>query len=151
MWMSHGTHVNESWYTREWVMSHTYTHLFHILISGSPYVNESWYTRKWVMVHTWMSRVLINRCAYVYTYIYIYIYVYKYVRIHVCVWIRISSKKWWYDPYTMAIKPSAHCNTPQHNVTQCNTRDAMQRRWRRRARGTLYRVAKTHRIPYLCG
>jgi len=32
------------------------------------------------------------------------------------------------DPYTRAIKPSANCNTPKHNATQCNTlqRDAMQ-------------------------
>ena len=52
IWMSHGTHMNESWphmnaswRTYEWVMAH-------ICMSHDAHVNESWHTYKWVMAHT---------------------------------------------------------------------------------------------------
>ena len=43
-WMSHGTHMNESWRTYEWVMWRT-----------SCDMNASCHTYEWVMAHTWMS------------------------------------------------------------------------------------------------
>ena len=45
---SHGTHMNESWHTCEWVMSHIWmTHVTHM--------NESWHTYEWVMaLITWV-------------------------------------------------------------------------------------------------
>ena len=46
--MCHVRHVNESWYTYEWVMLHT--RMIYV-------VNESWYTYKWVMLHTRMIHV----------------------------------------------------------------------------------------------
>jgi len=36
VWMSHGTHLNESWHTCEWVMAH-------IWMSHGTHVNESWH------------------------------------------------------------------------------------------------------------
>ena len=45
--MSHGTHVNESWHTCEWVMAHMW-------MSHGTQVNESWHTYEWVMAHVWM-------------------------------------------------------------------------------------------------
>ena len=47
-WRSRGTHMNESWHTYEWVMTHVWT-------SHGPLENESWHTYKWVMAHVWMS------------------------------------------------------------------------------------------------
>jgi len=47
-WMSHGTHVIESWYTCECAMAHMW-------MSHGTQVNESWHTCEWVMAHTWMS------------------------------------------------------------------------------------------------
>jgi len=46
MWMSHGTHVNESCHTYEWVMSHMW-------MSHVTHVNESCHTCEWVMSHMW--------------------------------------------------------------------------------------------------
>ena len=42
IWMSHVTHMNESWHTYEWVMSH-------IWMRHRTHMNESW--------HTWHSHV----------------------------------------------------------------------------------------------
>ena len=41
--MRHGTHMNESWYTYEWAMSHMW-------MSHGPHLNESCHTCEWVMV-----------------------------------------------------------------------------------------------------
>ena len=38
-WMSHGTHVNESWHTCEWIMAHMW-------MSHGTHVNESWHTHE---------------------------------------------------------------------------------------------------------
>jgi len=46
--MSHVTHMNESFHTYEWVMSH-------IWMSHVTHMNESWHTYEWVMSHIWMS------------------------------------------------------------------------------------------------
>ena len=50
IWMSHGTHMNESCHTYEWVM-------LHIWISHVTHMNESCRTYEWVMAHIWMSYV----------------------------------------------------------------------------------------------
>jgi len=72
IWMSHGTHVNESWHTYEWVMAHIWTsHGAHMNVSWRTYqrvmahiwmwhgtrMNESWHTYEWAMAHIniWMS------------------------------------------------------------------------------------------------
>ena len=60
IWRSHVTHVNESYYTYEWVMSHMCTHvnallvLSHIWMSHVPHMNESCHRCEWVMTHMWM-------------------------------------------------------------------------------------------------
>ena len=48
IWMSHGTHMNESWYTYEWVMAR-------IWMSHDTHMNESWHTYEPIMAHIWMS------------------------------------------------------------------------------------------------
>jgi len=62
IWMSHGTHrnescthrnascthTNESWHTYEWVKAH-------IWMSHGTHTNESWHTYEWVMAHIRMS------------------------------------------------------------------------------------------------
>jgi len=45
--MSHGTHVNESWHTYEWVMAH-------IWMSHGTHMNESCHTYEWVMAQYFM-------------------------------------------------------------------------------------------------
>ena len=64
--MSHVTHMNESWHTYEWVMSHIrMSHVTPWIIHAHNRVvncvanlsNESRHTYKWVMAHTWMSHV----------------------------------------------------------------------------------------------
>ena len=40
IWMSHGTHMNESWHTYVWVMAH-------ISMSHGTHMNESWHTYEW--------------------------------------------------------------------------------------------------------
>ena len=42
IWMSHGTRMNESWHTYEWVMAHVW-------MSHGTRMNESWHTYEWVM------------------------------------------------------------------------------------------------------
>jgi len=49
-WMSHVTHINESYHTYEWVMSHIWT-------SPITHMNEWCHTHEWVMSHTWTSHV----------------------------------------------------------------------------------------------
>ena len=49
-WMSHVTHMKESWHTYEWVMSH-------IWMSHVTHMNESCHTYEWAMSHIWMSHV----------------------------------------------------------------------------------------------
>jgi len=71
-WTSHGTHVNESCHTYEWVMSniwmrhvtpmnescHTYEQeRSHIRMSHVKHMNELWHTYEWVMSHLWTSHV----------------------------------------------------------------------------------------------
>jgi len=52
--MSHGTHVNESWHTREWVMAHTWiSHGTHIHVTCL--LVRLYGMSRWVMAHTWMS------------------------------------------------------------------------------------------------
>jgi len=80
--MSHGTHMNESWRTYEWVMAHirmshvtyqcviTHANKVHkhmqqtthgayescrVCMSHVTHVNESWHTYEWLMTHIWMS------------------------------------------------------------------------------------------------
>ena len=48
MWMSHGTHVKESWHTCGGVMVHTW-------MSHGTHVDKSWHTCEGVMAHMWMS------------------------------------------------------------------------------------------------
>jgi len=62
MWISHGTHVNESWHTCERVMAHirmssrhVVTHSRHISLCHVTHMNESYHIYAWVMAHTWMS------------------------------------------------------------------------------------------------
>jgi len=72
IWMSHVTHMNESYHTSKWVMSHIWmshvTHLnesrhtsewvtSHIWMSHVTHMNESYHTSKWVTSHIWMSHV----------------------------------------------------------------------------------------------
>jgi len=47
-WMSHGTHLNEPWYTPDWVMAHTW-------MRHGTHMNESCHTHEWVRAHPWMS------------------------------------------------------------------------------------------------
>ena len=56
MWMSHGTHMNESDFTCEWVMSHMQQHS-HVQIGKFDVLrlNESRHTYEGVMSHAWMS------------------------------------------------------------------------------------------------
>ena len=50
IWMSHATHVNESYHTYEWVISHTW-------MRNVKHMNGSCHTCKWVISHIWMSHV----------------------------------------------------------------------------------------------
>ena len=54
MLMSHDTHMNESWHTCEWVMTHIRT-------SHDTHVNESWHTYEY-QTHTQTKRDIIERC-----------------------------------------------------------------------------------------
>jgi len=56
-WMSHGTHMNESWHTDEWVM-HDFVMvvLSHRRMSHGIHKNESWHVGGWVMAHRWMRQ-----------------------------------------------------------------------------------------------
>jgi len=56
-WMSHGTHMNESWHTDEWVM-HDFVMvvLSHRRMSHGIHTNESWHVGGWVMAHRWMRQ-----------------------------------------------------------------------------------------------
>ena len=47
IWVSHVTHMNESWRTYEWVTSH-------IWMSHVSHMNESRLTYEWVTSHIWM-------------------------------------------------------------------------------------------------
>jgi len=71
--MSHGTHMNESWHTYEWVMAH-------IWMSHGTHMNESCHTYEWVMEHIWMCHImdkifgirsiwLIQMCALTHSYV----------------------------------------------------------------------------------
>jgi len=72
IWISHGTHMNESRHTwlshvthNEGVMLHITNEswtayesvLAHVWMSHSTHMNESWHTYGWVMTHIWMSHV----------------------------------------------------------------------------------------------
>jgi len=73
VWMSRGTHMNESCHIYEWVMAHvwmshgTYKRVMaHILMSHGTHISgtqvaplgcyESWHTYEWVMAHVYMSQ-----------------------------------------------------------------------------------------------
>jgi len=62
-WMSHVTHMNESCHTHAWVMSHIWTgHVTHM--------NESCHTYEWVMWHIWMSDVThVNELCHTYEWV----------------------------------------------------------------------------------
>ena len=69
--MSHGTHMNESRHTYEWVRAHIWTscvtHMnayiahkwvtVHIWMSHGTHMNESRHTYEWVRAHIWTSCV----------------------------------------------------------------------------------------------
>ena len=66
IWMSHDTHLDESFFTYGWVKTHiwmshsTQPNLsWHTYAGGAEYhvthLNESWHTSEWVMAHIWMS------------------------------------------------------------------------------------------------
>jgi len=64
IWMSHGlqinescpTHVNESWLSYEWVMSHTWmSHVSHMNEREWVMMNESWLTYVGLIAHVSMS------------------------------------------------------------------------------------------------
>ena len=50
VWMSHGTYMNESRHTYEWVWVTS-----HIWMSHGTYMNESRHIYEWVSAHIWMS------------------------------------------------------------------------------------------------
>jgi len=69
IWMSHNTHMNESWHTYEWVPTHMneyqhrndevnsrYTYrwvITHIWMSHDTHMNESCHSSEWVVSHIW--------------------------------------------------------------------------------------------------
>jgi len=55
IWSSHVTHVNESCYTSEGVMSHAWISPSHMWMRHVTHVNESCYTSERVTSHMWMS------------------------------------------------------------------------------------------------
>ena len=52
LWMSHGTHMNESWHTLSvvWCIQMCDIWICHVI-----HMKESWHTYEWVMAHIWMS------------------------------------------------------------------------------------------------
>jgi len=48
IWMSHGTHMIESWHTYKCVMAHVW-------MSHGTHMNGSWHTYEWVTAHIWLS------------------------------------------------------------------------------------------------
>jgi len=60
LWITHSTHMNESWHTYEWIMAHTYEAWIrqrpaqHTNESDTD-MNETWQIYEQVMAHTWMS------------------------------------------------------------------------------------------------
>ena len=55
LWMSHGTHMNESLHTYEGVMAHIWmSHSTHMNESWYTHMNGSWHTYTWVMSQVWM-------------------------------------------------------------------------------------------------
>jgi len=67
IWMSHGTHVHESWHTYKWAMEHIcvrhvsrmkkawHTQLLMRHGTHMDGMNESWHTYEWGMSHIWMN------------------------------------------------------------------------------------------------
>jgi len=49
--MNHGAHVNGSWYTYEWIMSH----MVHGGYNKQVSYDESWHTYEWFRAHMWIS------------------------------------------------------------------------------------------------
>ena len=58
IWMSHVTHMVESYHSYEWVMSHTWmSHVTHIWMSHVTHMDVSCHTYGWVVSLMWMSHV----------------------------------------------------------------------------------------------
>ena len=99
IWMSHGTHMNESWHTFEWVMAHMWQWCS-LWLSEHTIAKHS---RRWwcdlilmpyLETHIWFIYIYIYTYIYTYVYIYIYLYIhlhnqnclyiYAYMYIHIC-------------------------------------------------------------------
>jgi len=85
MWLSHITHVNESYHTCAWVMSHMW-------MSHVTHVNESYRTCEWVMSHMWMSHVAhvnesCHTCAWVLSHMWMSHITHVNESYHTCEWV----------------------------------------------------------------
>jgi len=62
VWMSHGTHMVQSWRSHVWMSHVTHQHMRKVWLSHTTHVNvthmrESCHAYEWVMSHIWMSHV----------------------------------------------------------------------------------------------
>ena len=138
--MSHGTHLNESWHTYEWVMTHIWKHARappRALLPLHPEKNQ-------MCVHLCLclcASLSLSLCLCLCLFLCVDVSVCKYNHIytyaHACIRIHThrdrSTKKGnkkgvmsHYDPwYTLTnSRPrhtATHCNTLQHTATHCNT------------------------------
>jgi len=68
IWMSRGTHMNESWHTYKWVTAHTWICKIFIMLCfrswvmahtwmshGTTHMNGSWHAYEWVLAHVYIS------------------------------------------------------------------------------------------------
>ena len=53
IWMSHGTHMNESWHTYEWVMAHVWR----------SHTTHEWSHDPFIRIFVWMDHVIIHMCG----------------------------------------------------------------------------------------
>jgi len=61
IWMSHGTHMNESWHTYEWVLSHIWIrHVTHTNESSMPRIRASQSSNNWLFIPPLMSHIWLS-------------------------------------------------------------------------------------------
>ena len=98
IWMSHVAHMNESWHTHEWVMSHSGSLLVshglhisgliqcliimaHMCMSSVTHMSEWWHTHEWVTSRSWCFFFGVIHIQF--TPIHIHVHIHIHIHIHI--------------------------------------------------------------------
>jgi len=141
--MSHGTHMNESWHTYEWVMyfKSELKKLKPVWMSHVTHMTELWHTYEWVVAHIWMSHgtkewvmahmwmshgTHMNESWHTYEWVMAHIWMRHVTRINEsCVFerqLKMLTLIQHTATYRNTLQHTAtHCNILQHTATYCNT------------------------------